>query len=303
MAAKIWPAQRSVGGDAAVWVASGLLCLALVAVLVGGSREPGVSLLLLCALAVILAGAGCVLLVLGLAYRRLAFALTDTALHIVWLENTEVVPYNVIQGIYTGQRLSGHATPSIPNWPGIRVGAARVRGLGRVRFFATSSDQSLLTLITVEQGGVVVSARRPAEFRAALIERVEASQEPDADPGGWQPSPPATAPWSALADPWLPVAAGVGALLLLLVLATIVFRFDGLPDQVALHFEASGRPNDLAPKSDLLRLPLLGLSCLLVNWVLGACVHPRERVLSRLLWIGGAIVLLVLLAGVLRLAA
>ena len=60
---------------------------------------------------------------------------------------------------------------------------------------------------------------------------------------------------------------------------------------------------DMAPKSDLLRLPLLGLTCLVVNRLLGMWLHPRERLLARLLWIGGVIVQLVLLMGVLRLVA
>ncbi len=291
------------GGDAAVWVASALLFLALAAVFFGGSHEVGTSMLLMCVVAVILAGAGSMLFVLAFAYRRLAYSLTDTALCIEWLGRIDVVPYHSIQGIYTGQRLQGHATPSVPNWPGIMVGPARVRGLGRLRFFATSSDQSMLTLITVEHGGVVVSARDPHAFRAALIERVEESQDAAADARTWHQTPPATAPWTALADAWLPVCATVGTLLVLLVLAVIVFRFDSLPDQIPLHFDASGRQNDVAPKSDLLRLPLLGLTCLVVNWLLGIWLHPRERLLARLLWIGGAIVQLVLLMGVLRLVA
>jgi hypothetical protein len=260
-------------------------------------------MLLLSVVAVILAAAGTALLILGFAYRRLAYSLTDTALCIEWLGRTDVVPYHRIQGIYTGQRLKGHATPSVPNWPGIRVGPARVRGLGRLRFFATSADQSRLTLITVEHGGVVISARDPNDFRAALIERVEDSPEAAADAPVWHQTPPASAPWTALADTWLPLCATVGTLLLLLVLAVIVFRFDSLPDQIPMHFDANGRPNDVAPKSDLLRLPLLGLTCLVVNWLLGIWLHPSERLLARLLWIGGAIVQLVLLMGVLRLVA
>jgi len=304
VAAKTWPVRRSIGGDAALWVAGALLFLALAAAFLGGSREVGASMLLLCTLAVILAAAGTVLLVLAVGYQRLGYALTDTALRIAWLGRTVVVPYHAIQGIYTGQRLSGHATPSIPNWPGISVGPARVRGLGRLRFFATSTDQSMLTLITVEHGGVVLSAREPNEFRAALIECVEASEDtPAAEARTWTQTLPTTAPWTAITDAWLPACAALGLVLVLVVLAVIAFRFESLPDQIAFHFDGSGRPNDMAPRSDLLRLPLLGLGCLVVNWVLGVWLHPRERLLARLLWLGGAIVQVVLLMGVLRLVA
>src|SRR5207237_7449079 len=123
--------------------------------------------------AVLLAAAGGFLLVWAIAYQRLAYQLTESAVRVEWLGRTSVVPYGAIQGIYTGQRLSRHSTPPMPRWPGISVGSQRVRGVGRLRFFATSADQSLLTLITVETGGLVLSARDPHEFRTALIEHVE----------------------------------------------------------------------------------------------------------------------------------
>jgi hypothetical protein len=40
---------------------------------------------------------------------------------------------------------------------------------------------------------------------------------------------------------------------------------------------------------------------LALNWMLGVALHPRYRLLARLLWVGGAVVPLVLLVGVLRL--
>src|SRR5919199_4738935 len=131
----------------------------------------------LCVLAAALAAAGSVLLVLAIGYQRLAYVFTDDALRVEWLGRTLVVPYTAIHGIYTGQRLEGQSSPSAPQWPGISVGQVRVRGLGRLRFFATSTDQSALTFITVQSGGLVISAREPLEFRTALIERVERHQE------------------------------------------------------------------------------------------------------------------------------
>ncbi len=104
-----------------------------------------------------------------------------------------------------------------------------------------------------------------------------------------------------MADRWLPICVGLGTLALLIVLALICVRYDDLPDQLPFHFDASGVTSQIAPKSDLLRLPLLGLICLAVNWGLGIVVHPRERVLGRLLWLGAIVVQVVLLVGVLRL--
>jgi hypothetical protein len=286
-----------------LWVAGLLLFVALAALVLGGSREPGAGMLVLVVLAAVLASTGSALLVWAIAYQRLAYWLTDSALRIDWLGRTMVVPYPAIQGIYTGQRLAGNATPGVPRWPGISVGPARVRGLGRLRFFATSTDQSALTLITVEHGGVIVSAKDPLAFRAALIQRVElsADQEAGLEALVVKHTAPTTAPWTAFADPWLVLCVLLGTVTLVLVVAVIALRFDALPDQIALHFDASGRPNQIASKYDLLRLPFLGLVALVLDWLIGVWVHPREKVLARVLWLGGAIVQLVLLIGVIRL--
>jgi hypothetical protein len=296
-------ARRSLGGDAALWVASGLLFLAVAAFVLGGSREPGLGMLLMCVLAAVLAGIGIVLLVWAIGYRRLAYWLAETGLRIEWLGRTLIVPYSAIQGISIGQRLAGHAAPRAWRWPGISVGLIRVRGLGRLRFYATSTDQSDLTFIAVEHGGVIVSARDPQGFRAALIERVEHTQSAAHDAEIWELTPPNEFPWTAIADPWLPICVVVGALLLLVIVGVITARFDALPDQLAMHFDASGRPNQIASRFDLLRLPLFGLFLMVLNWLLGVWLHPGHRLLARLLWVGGAVVQVVLLVGVLRLVA
>jgi hypothetical protein len=296
-----WPARRSPGGDAALWIAIALLFLALAALVFGGSREPGLTMFSLCLVAAVLAAMGGGLLIWALGYRRLAYELTNDALRIEWLGRALVVPYGAIQGIYTGQRLEGQAAPSMPQWPGISVGQARVRGLGRLRFYATAQDQSALTFITVEHGGVIISPADPAGFRGALIERVEQAPEDAGGPVTWHQTAASSAPWTALTDVWLPIAILAGVVLLLMVVAVIIVRYDALPDQLALHFDASGRANQVGSTFDLLRLPFLGLLCLTADWAIGVWVHPRERLLARTLWVGGAVVQLVLLVGVVRL--
>jgi Domain of unknown function (DUF1648)/Bacterial PH domain len=300
-----FPARRSRGGDLAAPVAAVLLAAALAALAFGVSREPSPTMLVFCTLSAVLGAIGLALAVWAVGYRRLAYALTESALRVDWLDRILVLPYAAVQGIYAGQRLSGNASPSVPGWPGINIGSRWVRGMGRLRFYATSTDQSELTYITVEHdGGVIVSARDPIEFQTALIAHIERSDELAVESEGERAElhtrAPERVPWTALADVWLPVCVGLGTLVLLIVLATIVVRYDALPDHVALHFDVGGQPSQIAPKSDLVRLPLLGLICLCVNWALGVVVHARERVLARLLWLVAVVVQLVLLIGVVR---
>jgi len=282
-----------------------LLLLGVGALVFGASREPSLTMLAFCALSAVLGGLGLALWVWGVGYRRLVYALTESAVRIDWIDRILVLPYDAVQGIYAGQRLAGNATPSVPCWPGINIGSRWVRGMGRLRFYTTSSDQADLTYITVEHdGGVIVSAREPVEFQTALIAHIERFDELATDSEGERATlhtrEPERVPWTALADIWLPVCVAAGTLVLLLVLAIIVVRYEALPDQVALHFDVGGQPSQIAPKSDLVRLPLLGLLCLGANWVLGVLVHAREQVLARLLWLVAVIMQLVLLIGVVR---
>jgi hypothetical protein len=89
--------------------------------------------------------------------------------------------------------------------------------------------------------------------------------------------------------------------MLLAVLALVTLDFAPLPDIVPLHFDASGQASQLGPKTDLLRLPLLGWALLMVDWALGIWAHPRDALLARVLWVGGAALQAVLLVAVLRL--
>lgn len=297
-----WAARRSQGGDIALWIASVILFVAVAMLVLGGSREPGMAMVLLCTVAVVLLFLGSGLLIWALAYRRLSYVLTDSAICVEWLGETTFVPYSAILGIYTGQRLGGHATAGVPRWPGINVGVGRVRGMGRLRYFATSTDQSDLTFITVEHGGLVISAAEPQAFRAALIEHVEASEE-RAAPNTWYQAPPGRAPWTALRDRWLVVCAALAAVTTLAILVVIAQRFNGLPAQITMHFDASGQASQVASKYDLLRLPFFGIVLVLVDWALGIWLHARDRLLARLLWLGGALVQIVLLVGIVRLVA
>jgi hypothetical protein len=238
----------------------------------------------------------------ALAYRRLVYTFTDSALEIEWLGHVTGVPYTAVDGIYTGQRLVGFATPTILSWPGIYVGPGRARGIGRLRFFATSPDPAALTLITHPHGGVVVSARNPHDFRLALIERIKDSAE--------QPSvstlthqPPSSVPWSAVFDRWFAAALGLGVLLLLCIVAVIGFNFDALPADIPMRFDANGDPSQIGPRGDLLRLPLFGFVLLVADSALGIWLHARERLVARLLWLGAAVLEGVLLVALIRLLA
>ena len=295
----VWLARRSSGGDAALWAGAGVGVLAVAALGVAAIGGPGTGMLLWAIAAVALAALGVAIALWGLAYRQLAYTLGDDSLDITWLGRVTHVPYDAVEGVYTGQRLVGHAAPQVPVWPGIYVGPGRARGIGRLRFFATSPDPSALTLVALQHSGVVVSARNPHEFRQALIERVQATSAETNTTVSVEALE--RAPWSAVFDLWCAATVGAAIVLLLLVLLAITLGFDALPQQIPLRFDGAGQPSQLAPKNDILRLPAIGLLGMLLNTALGVWLHARERLPARLLWLSAAVLQGLVLVAVVRL--
>jgi hypothetical protein len=283
----VWLPRPSTGGRTVLFVGAAVGVLALAAAIVAASWEPSPAMLAWAVLAVVLGALAAGLSLWGLAYRQLAYTLRQQTLEVLWLGIAHQVPYEAIDGVYSGQRLVGNATPSVPAWPGIYVGPGRARGIGRLHFFATSPDPAALTLITLHHGGVVVSARNPHDFRLALIDRLRVT--PD-EAASWSHQPVARAPWSAIFDRWFMASLSAAIVLLLVILLLIAMGFDALPAEIAMRFDATGQPTQISPRGDLLRLPLIGLLVLVANTALGIWLHPRERLLARLLCVAAAVV-------------
>jgi Bacterial PH domain len=304
-----WPPRRSAGGDAALPVGCALLALAVLgAALALVGLAPGPAMLGAAVAAAVLALAGAGLVLWGLAYRQLAYVLGDAALEVRWLGERVLIPYGAIEAIYTGQRLADQTAPSGLRWPGINVGSGHSRGLGRLQFYATSTDPAALTLVAVDGATVVLSAAEPQPFRSALIAHVR-DVDGDTGPGAAAAAgpqagvlvPARAAPWSALRDRWFPLALGVALVLLLATLAAISLNYGALPALIPTRFDSGGRPTAMGPPTDLLRLPLGGLVVLLANIALGVWAHPRQRVAARLVWVGAALVQAILLIAAVRL--
>jgi hypothetical protein len=297
----VWRPRHSTGGQAAFWVGAGLIALAIGAAIVAATREPGLETLVWAAVMVVLAAFGVAISLWGLAYRQLTYTLGEDALEVRWLGATTVVPYAAIDGIYSGQRLVGNTLPMVLTWPGIFVGPGHARGIGRLRFYTTSQDPAALTLITLQQGGVVLSARTPQEFRLALIERLSQEDAVADEARTWYRRPATQAPWTALSDSWLLPTLASAAILFLLSVLALGLGYDALPSDITMRFDGNGLPSQVGPSADLLRVPVFGFLLLLGDLGLGVWVHPAERLLARLLWLAGAVLQGLVLVAVLRL--
>ncbi len=295
-----WSPRRSTGGEAALWVSMLLLAGAATIAWLSTRQQPSIPMVLTVVAAAILIALAVATYLLSASYRSLVYSLGDRGLEIPWFGETALVPYAAIDGIYTGQRLVGSSQPGGLVWPGVYVGMGRARGTGRLRFFTTSQDPADLTLVTAGGAGFVVSARDPQAFRSALIQRVQQVAE-DAEVEACDVLPPTRAPWTLVRDRWAPWALALSVVLLLAMLSLVALRFEGLPEPVPLHFDASGVPNETGSRWDLFRLPIGGLLVLLVNWMLSVWLHARESYLARVLWMGAVAIQAILLVAVVRL--
>jgi uncharacterized membrane protein len=67
-----------------------------------------------------------------------------------------------------------------------------------------------------------------------------------------------------------------------------------LPPLVPLHFDASGEPDRIEPRSALFSLPQIGLIVIIGNFVLGALMYRREPLATYLLAGTGIVIQLLL---------
>ena len=297
LVAPVWPALHSTGGDAALWVGGTVCGLAIVVSAIAAGAAPSASVLGWALLAALLALVGAAILVWGFAYRRLTYALGEQSLGVTWFGQTLVVPYASVEGIYrpaAGRELGAEGAHLAR---GLDVVRTRGRGIRRLRFFATSPDPSALTLIAGENVGLVVSAREPLAFRNALIERVQAFDPSDGESTAWVERNEASAPWTALRDRWFGACLGVTFLFLMLALAVIALvsaRCRPRSRALRPHRPADpGRPGRGTAAAATAR----GRSRAGQPRARGV-LHPREKLLARLLWIGGTVILAIVFIAV-----
>ncbi|MFQ6014678.1 MAG: DUF1648 domain-containing protein [Anaerolineae bacterium] len=62
------------------------------------------------------------------------------------------------------------------------------------------------------------------------------------------------------------------------------WRYPTLPQTLPLHFDALGQPDYVSSRSEIFRLPTVGLLILVGNSILGLLLYARERLASHLLW-------------------
>ena len=177
---------------------------------------------------------------------------------------------------------------------GVLTGSYPVHGFGRVEYMAT--DVTRLLLIST---GDVIYAISPADVDAFMAAYHIAVEEGSVAPLQAQSIRPTTILWGMWYDPVARILllGGFTLAMILLVVSSLV-----IPTREVIHlgYNARGLPLEPVPAERLLLLPVLGLLFFFFDLGIGSFYYssPSRRTLAYLVWGGGIITPLLLIAAV-----
>ncbi len=229
--------------------------------------------------------AGLILLLLTgvIGYRvaaalSLAYAIDRNGLYILWLGNRAVVPLQAIESIESGLQTPG-AAPRL-NF-GYLHGAVRLPDGRTLHRFSTVPITQALVLHTAVDS-YAISPHEGEAFVQDLEQRRRIGAIQQLVPGVEVGRAFAYAFWD---DPTVRWALGIAAVLNVALLGWLMTRYPELPALIEMRGDAVGAATVLAPRHQILFLPLAGAVLGLLNTGLGLTLYGREPVGARLLQI------------------
>jgi hypothetical protein len=238
-------------------------------------------------------------LVLTVGYFRLRYRFEEAGLVITWLGGQELIGYERVDGIFSGQRLGQAMRVRGLNWPGFHVGVGRTRVMGFVRYFVTTGDLNQIALIVTPDVTFALSPADAAGFRRELIGRVEASEAGLAPDSARGASARAAAP-SPMRDLALMATLFASIAVLAMTALYISMRWSAIPDVLAMQFSRDGVILAYGQREDIFKLPGIGAAILIANLGIGLSVYARERAAARMLWSISVIVQVLVLVATAR---
>lgn len=216
----------------------------------------------------------------------LRYAIDRNRLVIGSVTHRQVVPMGAILRIVPGAEIAATERFRGVGWPGYMMGYMALPEHGSLYVHSTEPLQRQLVIIT-DSGWYGISPRDPQRFLHSWRDYADLEPTLAVRQGIEYASLIALPIWR---DQWF-----WGTFLLALVVNIILFglifiSYSGLPDRIALHFDAYGKVDQVASKVGLLVVPSIGALALLANTFLGILLHYREHMAAYLL-MGMAVVI------------
>ncbi|NWJ48535.1 MAG: DUF1648 domain-containing protein [Chloroflexi bacterium] len=175
-------------------------------------------------------------------------------------------------------------------WKGYYVNRGLLEPLGEIQFYSTVTLENTL-IIRTASSVYALSPQDPQQFliEYKLRKNLGATENVKEEiQGGLTLNHPLWHDWLGRS------LIAVGVALNLLMFVYLLWRLPNLPDLVRLHFNKLGEVDRISSKGDVMWLPFVGLSAVLLNSIFGAVIHKRERILG-LIFFGATLIVQFLL--------
>jgi hypothetical protein len=198
---------------------------------------------------------------------NLHYQLHRDALTIVWGATQQIIPMGSIREVVRGEDWGEEIKVRGVSWPGHLVGRGQIEGIGRILFYATEPLARQLLVVTPTRA-YGISPADPDGFLDAFEIRQHMGPIRLLP---YEHRQPGFLNWPIWRDrlAYLLLALGIGANL-------ILFAY------LCWRYPAWGR-------TEIFKLPAIGLIAQMANSSLGIFIHSRQRVGAYLLW-GAAVV-------------
>ncbi len=229
------------------------------------------------------------------ALLRADYYIDRDSLAILWGLRVEDIPLTDIEWMRPADDLSTPLALPRVRVPGALLGTRRHPDVGRVEFIA--SDSRNLILVATSKRVFAISPRDPAALVRTFARATELGSLSPAEPVSVYPSFIVTRAWQT------PLARFLWMSGLFLNIGLIVWVGVLIPTlgQIPFGFDAFGAPNDPAPSSRLILLPLLSMLLFVSGLIAGLYYYrwDKTRPLAVVVWISTAISALLFLTAVL----
>ena len=231
---------------------------------------------------------GAVLVVVYLGYRTLgAFTLEywvdRNAITVIWGVTRQIIPMGQIERIVPGPREEPLDTHGLWHWPCPHRRRMVTDSFGTVNAYSTRPLPEQVVLVTASES-YSISPADPQRFLHALQERFALGANRTVEP---QLQRPPVWTWPLWRDRTALVLMGAGLLGVLIMFGALAFRYPGLSSDLPLHFDVTGLPDRISPKSELFNLPMIGLVVWILNTGIGIWLYRHvQRGAAYLLWFG-----------------
>ncbi len=217
---------------------------------------------------------------------HLRYEFDRNRLMIITAATKQIVPMQSIDRIINGQGTDLRARIKGLVWPGCFIGPGDISEVGLTLFYGVvpARHQAIIVTPSLAYG---ISVPDMDTFRDVFLACQGLGQATEVRQESIQAD---YVRWPIWTDRVAQAVLAGGILLSALLFAILLFRYPYLPNLLPMHYDAAGRVDRIAPRSEAFDLPAIGLIAWATNSILGAVFYRRERMLSYLAWSGTLVV-------------